>query len=1096
MTGLGNDSWTSGVTEAERAELIALLMQAEREAAREKPRLTQMRERGAVRLSFAQQRLWVLDQLRPGGSEYNVPLVYRLRGTLEPAALQASFAEVVRRHEALRTRIAIVDGNPLQVVDAARDIRLTIADVSGWPAEKRETEANRRAAEIIRETFDLKADALLRVALVKLSDNDHLLVIVAHHIVSDGWSMGILVQEVGALYGAYLEGKPSPLSDLAIQYGDYAVWEQKRLTREVLDQQLRYWKMQLAGAPTALEFPTDRVRPAIQSYEGKRHLFVLSRDVWTGLNGLAKSEGATLFMVLLAALQVLLARWSGQEDIVVGTPIAGRTDQATEPLIGFFTNTLALRTDLSGDPSFRDLVKRVKEVALGAYEHQLLPFEKLVEALRPERDLSRQPVFQALFALQNMPWEGFRLPGLELTPVFLETEAAKLDLSLYLYEGPKGIGGIFEYATALFDASTIGRLAEHFRTLLEGIVADADVRLSELPVLSEVERHQLLAEWNATNAEYPSAFCLHELFIAQAAKTPDTIAVVCDDAQLTYEELDRQSNQLAHHLRMRGVGPEVVVGLCVERSAAMIIGVLGILKAGGAYLPLDPSYPRERLRYMLADARCAVVVTQNSLGEVLGRIEAETVYLDSDWERIAREPASKCRSGVDPQNLAYVIYTSGSTGRPKGVMVAHTSIVNFICSMARAPGFLPSDVIVAATPLSFDIAALELYLPLSVGAHVVVASVEESRDGRLLGERIDAVRATVLQATPMTWRLLFESTWRGHIPKALCGGDVLPTDVAELLTTTSSEAWNLYGPTETTVWSTASRLQKTGAASIGRPIANTRVYVLDRSMKLVPVGAQGDLYIGGLGVSRGYRGRPGLTADRFVPSPFAAGERLYRTGDLVRWRGEGILEFVCRADHQVKIRGFRIEPAEIEATLLGQGSLKQAAVVVREDSQGEKRLIAYVVAKSEGQADWSELRNYIKARLPEYMLPSAIVPLDALPVTANGKIDRSALPSSAAGMERHDYVAPRTPHEKVLLEIWSEVLKIDRIGIYDDFFELGGHSLLAMRLLARTREALGVDLPLRTLFENPTIAAISTVILPEDWEEEVVDIVAKELEAN
>jgi amino acid adenylation domain-containing protein/natural product biosynthesis luciferase-like monooxygenase protein len=1063
--------------DAEKAELLAELLRRHGLPSALQPLRARPRPEH-LPLSFAQERLWVLEQIEAAGGAYNVPASVRLRGRLDEGALERSFAALVDRHEALRTRFSSIDGTPVQVIDAKGRFELEQIDLSALDAEERAIAVRRHAGEIAGARFDLERGPLFRAVLLRLSGEEHVVVVVMHHIVSDGWwSLGVLIREVGALYAANVEGRPSPLAELSIQYADYALWQREWLQGEVLARQVGYWKDRLRGAPAALDLPSDRARPAVQSFRGAAHGFALSKELSAALAEVARSEGATPFMVLLAAFQILLSRWSGQSNIVVGTPTAGRTHRETEGLIGFFVNMLALRTDLSGEPSFRELLGRVKEVALGAYAHQDLPFEKLVEELQPVRDLSRQPIFQVLLALQNVPQETLELPGLKLSRVPGEDVTAKFDLSLYLQETDQGLRGHFEYATDLFESSTIERLAGHFETLLEGIVSDADSAISALPLLGEAERHRLLREWNATAADYPADQCLHELFAEQARRTPEAVAVVFEDQELTYGELDRRSNQLAHHLRDLGVGPEVVVGLYVERSLEMVIGLLGILKAGGAYLPLDPSYPAERLTYMLEDARSPVLVTQAGLEDVLPRQASHVVRLGGDSEELSATPTTVPISGIGANNLAYVIYTSGSTGWPKGVMVSHGSVVNFLSSMADAPGLESSDTLAAVTALSFDIAGLEIYLPLLRGARLAVMPRTAVLDGRQLQQQLAAVGARVLQATPAMWRMLREAGWEVEGVKVLCGGEALPVDLAQWLTAGSGHVWNLYGPTETTIWSAASRLEGGGRVTIGGPIGNTQIYVLDARLQAVPIGVCGELYVGGLGLGRGYLRRFGLTAERFVPSPFGSGERLYRTGDVARWRADGNLEFLGRCDHQVKIRGYRIELGEIAATLLQSPGVRQAVVVAREDEPGNKWLVAYIVG--EGTAlETSELRAHLKNRLPEYMVPAVFVALAAMPLTPNGKVDYKALPAPEGRPQGLvEYVAPRTPSEEMLAGMWAEVLGLERVGVHDNFFELGGHSLLATRVIARARKTFEVELPLRVLFEAPTIDALAEEIL-------------------
>ena len=896
-------------------------------------------------VSYAQRGLWLTERLVEGSSVYNISALAEFNGPLDADVMRSCFQEIVRRHEALRTRFEVDDGETVQAIDAPGSFHLDQVDVSGLEENARETEIRRLAQEEALHRFDLGGGSLFRVKLIRVGEKSHVMLATMHHMVADGWSVGVLIQEVAALYEAYSEARPSPLPELPVQYADYAMWQRSWLQGEALDRQVAYWKERLTGAPAALDLPTDRARPAVASFRGGAVSVVLPRELSTKLMELGRREGATLYMVLLAAYLVLLKRYTGQDDIVVGSPIAGRSRQELEGLIGLFVNTLAMRTDLSGEPPFRALLKRVKEVALGAYAHQDLPFEKLVEALEPVRDASRQPVFQVLFALQPavVPIKAFA--GLELTRCEETKASAKFDLSLYVTPQNGSIEGHFEYAADLFDRASIERLAEHFEVLLEGIVAAPEARLSDLPLLSALERHRLVEEWNATAAEYPSGKCLHELFEEQAARTPEAVAVVYEDAQLTYEELDRHSNQLAHHLRGLGVGPEVVVGLCVERSLEMVVGLLGILKAGGAYLPLDPSYPLDRLAYMVSDAKAPVVVIQQHLVDQLPLQDRHVVRIDADWPQIALQPETAPVNTSCPANLAYVIYTSGSTGRPKGVMVAHGSLVNFLSHMAGTPGIEQSDVLAAVTPISFDIAGLEIYLPLVKGARVVIVPRLIGADGARLKETLGAAGVTILQATPSTWRLLVEAGWNPTKPvKILCGGEAMPADLAVKLVEKSSSTWNLYGPTETTIWSTLGSVHADENVKIGRPISNTQLYVLDAGGDVVPIGVSGELYIGGVGLARGYSGRPDLTAERFVPSPFGNGERLYRTGDLVRCLADGGLEYLGRLDHQVKVRGYRIELGEIEAALLAHEAVARAVVVAREDPD-DKRLVAYVVPR-------------------------------------------------------------------------------------------------------------------------------------------------------
>jgi amino acid adenylation domain-containing protein len=942
----------------------------------------------------------------------------------------------------------------------------------------------------MQQRFDLADDRLLRVALLRLAADQHVLVLAMHHVISDGWSIGVLVREVEALYAAFAEGLPSPLPELPIQYADYAVWQRRWLADGALERQLGYWTDQLAGAPAALELPTDRPRPAVPSFRGAVHHFTIDPARTAALANLARQAGATLFMLLLAAFQVLLARWSGQYDVVVGTPIAGRTRAETEGLIGFFVNMLALRTPLDGAASFRSVLHGVKAAALDAYAHQDLPFEKLVEATHPIRDLSREPIVQAVFALQNMPQQPTRMAGLAIEPFDTGPVPAKFDLELAMVEADGALAASIVYATDLFDAATIERLAGHLARLLDAIVADPQRRIGELPLLDDAERRQLAA-WTGTVAPYPEDRCLQDLFAAQAARTPDAPAVICEDRTLSYRELDRRANRLAHHLRALGVGPDVVVGLSMTRSPDLVVGVLGILKAGGAYLPLDPGYPADRLAYMLADARVPVLLTQSPLVDRLPVHAATLVRLDADAPQIARWPDTPPPGAADPQHLAYVIYTSGSTGHPKGVMIPHRGAMNLAeAQLTRLP-LGPTDRILQFASISFDAAVWDLLMAWRAGAALVLADPHDLMPGEPLRELITRQRITTVLLPPsaLAAQPVAELS---SLTTLLVGGEAC---AAEQLRPwlAGRTVLNAYGPTEASVCTT---LFDCGSDQrrppIGRPLPNTRTYVLDQRLEPVPIGVAGELFIGGAGLARGYLARPALTAERFVPNPFAPGARLYRTGDRVRWRADGELEFLGRLDTQVKIRGFRIEPGEIEAALLAQPGIEHAIVIARDDAVG-KRLVAYLVGRPDAVADTGELRRKLQQGLPDYMVPAAFVTLDRLPLTPNGKLDRAALPAPEwnAGA---DYLAPRNPLETILAGLFAELLGINRVGVNDNFFEAGGHSLLAMRLVSHVRAALGVSLPVRVIFMSPTIAELATHT-EQALTNEIETMTAEEIEA-
>jgi amino acid adenylation domain-containing protein len=884
----------------------------------------------------------------------------------------------------------------------------------------------------------------------------------------------------------------------------------------VLEQQLAYWRRQLAGAARGLDLPTDHTRPAVQGYAGAREPVVLNGALDMGVRSLGQRYGGTVFMVLLAAFDVLLARYSGQREVVVGTAVAGRTRAETAGVVGCFMNTLALRVDLGGNPRFGELVGRVREVALAAYTHQELPFEKLVETLQPERDLSRGPIVQVMFILQNTPLHDIALPGLRMELLDVERAAARFDLTLELFDTVDGLHGSLEYNTALFERETIRRMIGHLRMVLEQVVAAPDRRIGDLVLLTADEREQLAA-WNATTAAYPRDQCLHMLIEAQVERTPEAIAVSFEAQQLSYRALNCRANQLAHSLRALGVGPEVAVAVYAERAIELLVGLLGVLKAGGAYVPLDPAYPPQRLAFMLADSQAPVILTQACLLGRLPQHTATALCLDADWGTIAGAPSHDPRSVVRAEQLAYVIYTSGSTGQPKGVQISHGALANFLTTMAERPGLSQADVLLSVTTIAFDIAGLELFLPLIVGARVVLTPREVALDGRRLGRLIDECGATVMQATPTTWRLLPPSSRRLRV---LCGGEVLPRDLANQLVGQAAAVWNMYGPTETTIWSALAPVTAgAGPVAIGRPIANTQLHILDAALQPVPIGIPGELYIGGDGLARGYLRRPDLTAERFVPNPFADfglpildfglsgpliqnrvpplgeskiqnGERLYRTGDLARWRADGTIEYLGRVDQQVKVRGHRIELGEIEAALGQHPNVQESVVVVREEPAGEQRLVAYVVPNDERgtindddssssliahrSSFTSELHTFLAAHLPGYMLPSSFVFLDSLPRTPNSKIDRRALPDPAAhAAAGARYIAPRSGLERTIGAVWQDLLGVEQVGMDDNFFELGGHSLLMMQAAHRLQDLLKRELTVIELLKYPTVSALA-----------------------
>jgi len=1034
---------------------------------------------GDAPTSFAQQRLWFLDQLEPGNPAYNISTAMRLRGRLDAAALERCFGEIVRRHESLRTTFPAAGGLPLQRVAPPEPFVLPLEDLGGCADPV--SEARRRAGQEAAAPFDLSAGPLMRARLLRLSAEEHVLLLTLHHIVADGWSLGVLTSEVSALYEAYGRGAASPLAELPIQYGDFARWQREHLRGEELERQLAFWRERLADAPP-LSLPKDKPPPPAQTFNGATQTLELNGRLADGLRALGRAEGATLFMTLLAGWQALLSRYAGQRDVSVGTPVAGRTRVETEGLIGNFGNTLVLRTCLAGDPSFRELLRRVRQVALDAYAHQDVPFEKLVEELQPERDMSQSALFQVMFTLQNTPAPGRMGGGLTLESLTPETDAVKFQLDLNVWETAGGLFCALGYNTDLFEPDTPRRMLDHFHNLLEEAVARPEAPLSALELMSPGERHRLLVEWNDTKRLVPR-LSLHELFERQAAAAPGRAAVVSDGETLTYGELNRRANRLARHLRRLGVGREVLVGVCVERTPEMVVSLLAVLKAGAAYVPLDPTFPAQRLAIILEDAGAQVLLTERSLAGSLPPHAALTVCLDERREALAGESEADLDLEVRGDDLAYVIFTSGSTGRPKGVMVSHGSVVNLLHSMLDRPGLSEQDTLLSVTTLSFDIAALEIFLPLISGARLALVGREAAADGARLLAAIEGLGATVMQATPATWRLLLASGWgEGRRLKLLCGGEAMPADLARELLSRSSSLWNLYGPTETTIWSALSRVETVcGAPPLGGPVFNTQLYVLDADLNPVPVGVRGELCIAGAGLARGYLGRPSLTADRFLPDHFSPvpGARLYRTGDLARWLADGQLEFLGRDDQQVKVRGFRIEPGEVEAALCRHPAVAAAVVVARDVSPGDRRLVAYVVPPpgEAARVRGEELRRHARESLPDYMVPSSFVTLDELPLTPNGKLDRRRLPDPQSARGEDQLTAPpRTPVEEVLAGIWQEVLGVGRVGADDDFFELGGHSLLATQVVSRLRDAFGLALPLRTIFDSPTLSSLAAAV--------------------
>jgi amino acid adenylation domain-containing protein len=1078
---------------AKRRALLAALLKEQGVAVSRTEIVRQSRDTTMFPMSFAQQRLWFAEQLESGSPVYNHASAIRLTGRLNVAALEQSLQAIAGRHEILRTTFAAIDGNLLQVIAETSSISLPQVDLTGLPVAEREREARRLAVEEAHCSFDLMHGPLLRAVLLRLDTTEHILLLTIHHIITDAWSNSVLNRELAVLYEAFARGVASPLPELPIQYADFAVWQREWLQGAVRETQLAYWRQQLAGAPPLLELPCDRPRPAIQRYEGAYEPLVLSKPLSAALVALSQREGVTLFMTLLAAFKTLLFRYTRQADLLVGSPNAGRTRSETEGLIGFFVNMLVLRTSLSGDPTFREVLQRVRVVASGAYAHQDLPFEQLVEELKPERNLSYSPLFQVAFALRNVPESALQLSNLTITPIqFDAIVTSEFDLTLFMAEEADGLTGAFEYNPDLFDASTIIRMMKHFAVLLESIVADPAQPIATLPMLTAAEQQQLLIDWNMTHQPYPDQHCIHELFELQVTQRPHATALCFGSVCLTYAELNQRANQLAHSLQRQGVGPEVFVGICMERSLELIIGILGVFKAGGAYVPIDPQYPADRIAYMLEDAQVPVLLTQQHLVHTLPAIDALVICLDDDWPLIAQERADNVVSGVLAHNLAYMIYTSGSTGRPKGVLVQHQGLCNLTYSEIEVNQAQPESRVLQFSSISFDGSIDEICMALVCGATLCLAPAETPVGAALL---------ELLREQAITITLLPPSAAASIAPEDLpvlrtvnVGGEACTAEIVARWAP-GRRFVNAYGLTETTVCATVAYCEADERRpSIGRPVANMQVYLLDAQLQPVPIGVPAELYIGGVQLARGYRKRPDLTAERFIPHPFSStpGARLYRTGDLARYLPDGALEYLGRSDQQVKIRGFRIELGEVEATLAQHPAVHEAVVLVREDvppagGHSEKRLVAYIVPQPGQAPTRHDLRGFMQTKVPGYMVPTAFVILDAFPLTPNGKIDARALPIPEHERAARDveHVPPRTQTELHLTQIWEDLLPIRPNSVNENFFDLGGHSLLAVRLQTRIQQQFGHNLPLPTLLQHATIAQLAGLLgqpmLPQAW---------------
>jgi amino acid adenylation domain-containing protein len=1036
-------------------------------------------------LSFAQQRLWFLQQLSPDSHSYNLLDALRLEGNLNLLALEQSLSELIRRHEILRTTFPMVEGQPIQRIAPPSTVSLPLEDLQGLSKNEQTEHLQEIAIAFSLKPFNLAKESLVQFKLLKLGSQEYVLLLKMHHIIYDGWSLSIFFGELSQLYAAFVRGLPSPLPELSIQYADFAVWQRQWLTGEVLERQLNYWQKQLQDAPTILELPTDYPRPPIPSFRGDGQVFRLNQDLTQRLKRLSQESGATLFMTLLAAFFVLISRYSGQLDVLVGSPIANRNSSAIEKLMGFFANTLALRGDMSGNPSFLDLLERVKQTTLSAYAHQDLPFEMLVEKLQLNRDLSHNPLIQVMFSLQNTPQSEASLSGLKMESLPLSVELkARFDLEVNFWEVSDRLEAVWCYSTDLFAAPTINQMGQHFQNLLTAITANPNMGIFQLSMLSDAERDQLLASCNETQTDYSDYKCIHELFEEQVERTPNAVAVVFEGQQLTYAELNSRANQLAHYLQSLELKLEDKIGVCIERSPLMVIAILAILKAGGAYVPLDIAYPSERLAFMLENVQCPIILTQNHLSDRLPVNNSQRLIdIDSKWESITQYSPENIASKVTPNNLAYIIYTSGSTGTPKGTEVVHRNIIGFIFGVDYVQ-LDAHQIWLQHSSISWDALTLELWTPLLFGGRCVLYPGNVITPENL-SKIIKEEGVNILWLTCALFNLMIDTMPESllGVKQLITGGETLSVAHIRrgLALLPKTQIINGYGPSECTVFTCCYPISKQldenlASIPIGKPIGDRKVYLLDRNLQPVPVGVSGEIHVGGASVARGYLNQLALTCEKFISNPFLAGDTLYKTGDLARYLPDGNIEYIGRIDNQVKIRGFRIELGEIESVLSQNQAVQSSCVIVREDNPGEKQLVAYIVPKLGVKLTSGDLRQFLSHKLPGYMVPGAFVLLEFFPLTANGKIDRRALKAPSNPSDSDRFIEARNQLELNLVQIWSKVLKIDKVSVQDNFFDLGGHSLLAPYLITQIKEQLGKEIAVTTLFQNPTIEQLATII--------------------
>jgi len=1033
-----------------------------------------------VSLSYGQQSLWYMHQTAPESAAYNVAFTGRIWSAIDVDALRLAFQGLVDRHQALRSTFVMKDGVPIQRIVGYREVRIHQVDGKGWADE----EMHQRVKEAYRKPFDLENGPMLRVHLFSRSQDEHILLVSLHHIAVDAWSMRILLEELQILYQANVEGGNANLAKLVVEYTDYVKWQEQRINGIEGDRMREYWREQLKGELPAVSIPSDRPRPAVQSFAGASRGFEIGVEETSALRKLAKREGMTLYMVLFAAFQILLFRYTGQEDIITGVPTFGRSRPEYAGLVGDFINMLPLRVQVTGAVSFRELLGEVRKIILNGLEHQEYPFPRMVAEFGGKRDASRSPVFQISFDVMQVKGDENELVelvypkdegvvvdfgGIKMEAYEIRQQEGQFDLTMLMIELDNEISGTLKYNTDLYDEATILQVIRHYKHLIDGIIANPEEQISRIAVLHEDERKQVLVDWNQTNIRYPEGVCLHEMFEAQVKKTPQRIAVVYEDQTITYTELNARANQLAHYLLSIGVKPDMFVGVCMDRSIEMVVAIYGILKAGGAYVPIDPSYPADRLKWMIIDSEIPVLLTQSHLRDILPPIETQIILLDSNWDQIATQIEENPPSTATPDNLAYIIYTSGSTGKPKGAMLHHRAVVNHIYWMIETFHLAEADNFLQKTPFSFDAATNEFHPPLAVGGKLVMAQPGGHQDGYYMVDVINQHQVTYLQLVPSLLQLLLETPGFEtctSLSKIGCGGEALSMSlVRTFYEQHQSELYNFYGPTEAAVdtayWLCDPNLDRM-IAPIGRPVSNTQLYILDDYLQPVPIGVTGELHIGGVQVGLGYHKRPDMTQNRFIKHPFNdnPSARLYKTGDLARYLPDGNIEFLGRNDSQVKFRGFRIELGEIEATLNNDPTVKQAAVIIQEVTPGDKRLMAYIVPEAEQNPDTRALRAVLKDQLPSYMVPSIFVPIREIPLSPSGKLDRRALPTPdiSGDIDQHTSHPPKTPMELIIAEIWQNVLGMQGVGIFDNFFDLGGHSLLAMQVITRVQEKTGIRL--------------------------------------